>query len=88
MIDSNTKYNEFEKNRQHSERRPQIDVLSLRQSYYLGELDRISWIPENTNPADSLTKPVQTKTSTLYTKMKTNRFMINRQEWATSSYKR
>lgn len=85
LIDSKTVFNVIAKDGKTSEKRLQIDVLALRQSYDLGELDRIAWIPGKRNPADSLTKPVLTTSSPLYQVMKTNKLDIQPQGWAVSS---
>lgn len=49
MIDSKTVFNVIEKDGQTAERRLQIDVLALRQSYDQGELAQIAWIPSAKN---------------------------------------
>lgn len=84
LIDSKTVFNVIAKDGQTAERRLQIDVLALRQSYDIGELDRLAWIPGKDNPADPLTKPVTNTTSPLFSIMTTNKFQTKPQGWAVS----
>ena len=84
MIDSKTVFNVVAKEGKTTERRLQIDITALRQSYDLGELDRIAWIPGASNPADSLTKPVLLTTSPLFDIMKNNKLHLAPQGWAIS----
>ena len=84
LVDSKTVFDVIARDAQTSERRLQIDVLALRQSYDRGELDRIAWIPGDKNAADPLTKYVLSKTSPLYMIMTTNKFGIRPQGWAVS----
>lgn len=58
IVNSTTVFDVVEKDGQKAERSLYIDVLALRQSYYLLNFDHFSWIPGGTNPADSLTKTV------------------------------
>lgn len=85
LIDSRTVFNVIAKDAQTAERRLQIDVLALRQSYDAGELERIGWIPGDKNPADSLTKPVLNIRSPLFSIMVTNRFLTKPQGWSVSN---
>ena len=82
MIDSRTVFNVIAKDGQTAEKRLQIDVLALRQSYDAGELEQFSWIPGSVNPADALTKPVISLKSPLYMMMSTNVFDIDPKGWA------
>lgn len=50
MIDIKTGFNFVAKEEKTSERRLQIDIFVLRQSYDLGELDRVAWISSSSNP--------------------------------------
>ena len=84
MVDSKTTFNVVAKDGKTTERRLQIDVLALRQSYDLGELDRLAWIPGSLNAADPLTKPVLSTSSPLYVIMETNKFEVEPQGWAVS----
>ena len=84
MIDSRTVFNVIAKDGQTVEKRLQIDVLALRQSYDVGELEKFSWIPGSANPADALTKPVISFKSPLYIIMSTNAFDIDPKGWALS----
>ena len=88
MIDSKTVFNVVAKDGQTAEKRLQIDVLALRQSYDLGELDRIAWIPGHENPADSLTKPVLTKKTPMFAMMESNNFGTEPHGWAVSHERR
>lgn len=82
MIDSRTVFNVITKDGQTAEKRLQIDVLAIRQSYDAGELDKFSWIPGSINPADALTKSAISLKSPLYSIMSTNVFDINPKGWA------
>lgn len=84
MIYRKTVFNVEAKGRKSAERRLQIDILALRESYDLGELYRIAWIPGTENPADSLIKPVLTHISPLFKIMRTNLFTLNPEGWAIS----
>ena len=84
MIDSKTVFNVVAKDGKTTERRLQIDILSLRESYDNGELNRIAWIPGPTNPADPLTKPALSTTSPLFKIMEHNMLDIAPQGWAQS----
>lgn len=67
LVDSKTLFDIISKNGATSESRLQIDVLSLRQSHYNGDLNKIGWIPRSFNMADSLTKWILTKTASYST---------------------
>ena len=69
MIDSKTVFNVVAKEGKITEKRLQIDILALRQSYDGGELKHIAWIPGDINPEDPLTKPNFNTKTTLYTIM-------------------
>lgn len=56
LIDSKTVFDVVAKDGRTNERRLQIDVHALKESYTRGELTRIGWIPGHRNPADTLTK--------------------------------
>lgn len=84
MIDSKHVFNVVEKDCKTAERRLQIDILALRKSYDLEELDRIAWIPASSNPADSLNKPVLTTKSPLFNIMEKNLLNFKPKGWAFS----
>ena len=84
MVDSKTVFDVIARDSQTAERRLQIDVLALRQSYNCGELDRLGWIPGEKNGADPLTKYALAKTTALYMMMKYNYFGIEPQGWSVS----
>lgn len=84
IIDSKTMFNVIARDGQTTERRLQIDIFALRQSYDNGELRRISWIPGTANPADALTKPVLNTRSPLFKLMQTNRLTKGALGWAMS----
>lgn len=88
LIDSKTVFNVITKEGSTTERRLQIDILALRQSYDIGELHRIGWIPGPTNPADSLTKEVLNTTSPLFLLMTTNKCNFSPHGWAISREKK
>jgi ribonuclease HI len=56
-----------------SEKRLLIDLYGLRQSYERRELDALSWISGEHNPADALTKPILSDDSPLFQLMTENR---------------
>ena len=85
MIDSRTVFNVVAKKAKTTERRLQIDIFALRQSYDTGELNRIAWIPGQSNPADPLTKPALSKSSPLFKIMTTNKFELDPKGWTSPS---
>lgn len=85
IVDSRTVFDVIEKDGLTTERRLQIDICALRESYSRGELARISWIPGHVNPSDVLTK-ISTKMSTLLLKlMMESRIEVRPIGWATVS---
>ena len=88
MVDNKSVFNVIAKDGKTAERRLQIYVLALRQSYDLGELERIAWIPGTDNPADSLTKPVLSTSSPLFNIMCSNKFSLKPDGWAVSHEKK
>lgn len=76
MLDSKTVSNVIDKDSQTDDRSIPIDVLALRQSYDIGELDRIARIPGKTNPAYPLTKPILKTKSPLFIIMSSNKLSI------------
>lgn len=58
IIDSKTAFNILAKDVK--QRRLQIYILALKQSFDIGKLNCIAWIPRPANSADSLTKSVLT----------------------------
>ena len=58
ITDSKTVFNVVAKEAQTTERRLQIDICTVKESYDKGELRRMFWEPGVSNAADPLTKPV------------------------------
>lgn len=56
VIDSITVFDVIAKRSQTTEKRLQIDVLSLRENHDRGDLDNFGWLPGHLNAADPLTK--------------------------------
>lgn len=85
LVDSKTVFDVVAKDAKTSERRLQIDVHALRESYARGELTRLGWIPGNKNPADTLTK-ISTlrarKPTPLDDIIRTNSFVTKPTGWA------
>lgn len=88
MIDINNVFNFVARDGKTTERRLQINIFALRQSYDVGELDRIALIPGTTNPADPVTKPILSTSSTLYQIMENNKFRLKPAGWAITHVKR
>lgn len=84
IIDKKTVFNIIAKEGKTTEKRLQIDVLSIRESYDLGELRRTPWIPGVANLADSITKPVLSTESPLFRIIITNKLTLEPDGWATS----
>lgn len=85
MVDSKTVFDVIAKDAKTTERRLQIDVIALRQSYDMGELNRLAWIPGIMNASDPLTKDYVLKRNTpLYIIMASNKFAVTPQGWAVS----
>lgn len=82
FVDSRTLFNVVTKNSNTAERRLQIDIFALRESYKNGELKRIGWIKGNENPADVLTKELLSDASPMSLLMKSNRFNVEPVGWA------
>lgn len=53
-----------------TEKRLQIDVLSLRESYARGEVTTLGWVPGNLNAADSVNKTMTKASTPLWSLMK------------------
>lgn len=62
-VDSNTEFDVVAKDGKTTEKRLQIGICALRESYSRGELMRLGWIPGGLNPEDPLPKHL-VKTST------------------------
>ena len=88
MTDSRTTFNVVAKETQSTERRLQIDIHSLRESYDTGEMKRMSWIPGVINAADQMTKPILSELSPLYRIMSSNRFEVRPHGWSTHTHDR
>ena len=84
VVDSKTTFNVVAKEGKTTERRLQIDIMTLRQSYDNGELSRINWVPGPMNPSDPLTMPTLNKSNALYKIMVENRLELDIDGWATS----
>ena len=83
-VDSKTLFDVVAKNSNTTEKRLQIDIFALKESYAKGELRKLTWIPGNNNPADALTKPILTATSPLWRLMKDNKLDTEALGWANS----
>lgn len=84
MTDSRTLFNVVTKDAMTTERRLQIDILQVRESYDNGEIRKMAWIPGLMNPADPLTKYIVSTTSPLYVMMQHNRFKAEPKGYAES----
>lgn len=82
MIDSKMVFNVVAKDGKTSERSLKIDIIDLCQNYDIGEVDRIVWIPVETNPADHITKPVFSTSAPLYKIMESNKLKLKLEGWA------
>lgn len=58
FVDSSTHFNTLEENNTAAERKLQIDVCALSDSYGKGDLNKMVWITERQNAADVLTKEI------------------------------
>lgn len=58
-------FNVLAKDRTATERKLHIDILTSKEAYNNREVQRISWIPGTTNPADALTNENTRKDSPL-----------------------
>lgn len=77
-----TLFNMIPKDGQNPEKRLQIDIFGLRESYSAGEIGRLSWIPGTNNPADALTRDKFMTTSPLTNIVSTNIVDIQEIGWA------
>lgn len=84
-VDSRSVFDVIAKDGNTTEKRLQIDIYALRQSYADGELDQIGWIPGTSNPADALTKINSCTTSPLQHLMTSNKLHIDPIGWASIS---
>ena len=80
-VDSRTVFNTVAKHNSTLEKRLQIDVHSIRQSYRRGEIYSLSWISGKTNPADGLTKGPISASHPLWCLMITNRYKAEPSGW-------
>lgn len=85
FIDSKTVFEIIAKQGRTMEKRLQIDVSALRESYSKGELARLAWIPGLSNPADALTKLGTMKETPLTAVMRTNKISPEVIGWAAVS---
>lgn len=81
---SMTLFNVVTKNAMTTNRRLQIDIMQVRQSYDDGEIRRMAWLPGAMNPADPLTKYIITTSSPLFALMVENRFAAREKGYAKS----
>lgn len=84
LIDSKTLFNVIAKDASTAERRLQIDALALRESYSIGELSRIGWLPGTRNPTNGLTKCILSQNSPLYRLMISNHYSADPCGWASA----
>lgn len=56
FVDSKQLFEVVAKDGGNNEKRFQIDIFDLKESYERGEITKLRWIPVATNPADALTK--------------------------------
>ena len=82
FVDSRTVFNVVAKRANTREKRLQIDINALRQSYQKGEIYYFGWIPGNQNVADGLTKGLIDSTHPLWKFMTENRLFITSQGWS------
>ena len=80
-VDSRTVFNTVAKHNSTLEKRLQIDVHSIRQSYRRGEIYSLSWISGKTNPADGLTKGPISASHPLWRLMVTNQYKTEPSGW-------
>jgi hypothetical protein len=85
FVDSRTTFDCVAKQSATLEKRLAIDISALRQSYTLGELNCIGWIPGADNPADGLTRSTILKEDhPLIRLMISNKLHIQPEGWAES----
>lgn len=83
-VDSRTLFDVIARDGRTSEKRLQIDIHALRQSYSQGELQQLGWIPSELNPADALSKTIVKPTETpLWKLMRTNNLELDPIGWST-----
>lgn len=70
-----------------TDKRLQIDIVSLTESYERGELSRINWMPGKNNPADALTSQAFSASTPLWRLMKNGKIYLEALGWATESHK-
>ena len=85
--DSRTVFNVIAKQSSTTEKRLQIDVNALRESYRKGELSSLAWIPGASNPADGLTKGPIKASHPLWKLMRTNHIDLEVQGWVQTQKK-
>ena len=82
-VDSKSVFDVIAKDGVTTEKRLQIDIYALRQSYKNSELSGIGWIPGDDNIADLLTKFSSYAKSTLLKDMFDNKINTKMIGWAT-----
>lgn len=87
-VDSRSTFDIVAKQGKTVEKRLQIDIHCLKQSYSNGELSKLGWIQGVSNPADSMTKNVMKDISPLKEIMRSNRVIVSPLGWATVSHEK
>lgn len=82
FVDSKTVFGIIAKDGQTRDRRCQIDINALRESYDNRELTKLGWIPGVMNLADALTKQHTGTYTPLWNLMTTNTLILKAQDWA------
>lgn len=88
FADSKTVFDVIAKNGNTTERRLQIYICSLKESYANGELSKIGWMPGGINAADEFTKETLKICTQLWLLKKTNNIEINPVGWASITCER
>lgn len=84
-IDSKTAFNVVVKHAPTLEKRLQIDVNGIRQSFGRGDLRNVTWISGNTNIADGLTKGLINSDHVLWKLLTHNSLPVQRHGWVQRS---
>jgi len=84
-LDSRTVFNIVARNSSTLEKRLQIDVHALRESYTNGELRNLAWIPGAQNASGGLTKGLIDASHPLWKLIKNNKLTIDPQGWVEGS---
>lgn len=73
VVDKNTVFDIIAKDGQTNERRHQINICALKESYGIQELKTLAWMEGDCNPAYDLTKQQASRKNPLGQLMRTNR---------------